>query len=315
MKRFLLMLGFLNPALAQAETATFDHRPILARIERDLDNGKILEKTGEAFDAMFRVAETELRKRGQVALANRLDDEWVTTGSDLLMAIGGNGDVGDHSPFSDWVQAWYAVIEAQLGIPVMEATHLRDIWVLNYTIPVVFHRDATSPWCGQVTAGDNCRDEYRRHFAGTKYQRDPDPQADKILHHGFAPVVAWWLVYAGCEAATQGGGMVVCGVAADSAEFAIERWVAPRIAYGLWDRANPNAAGPASGCPCCDDPDCDCCNGGDCDCPDCPCHQDHAQDDGDDDACPDCLMISTAGSGLMEALPMADGLPKQYIEL
>lgn len=240
MKRFAFLLGLAATPMAQAETAgIFDHRPIQAQVERDLDDGKLLAKTGEAFDAMFRFAEIKLRQRGERDLAEQLDQEWLTVGSDMLVAFEAIRDTGDHDPFSEWVAVWYARIEAVLGVNVMETTHLRDIWVLNFTLPVVFHPQADSPWCREVRPNDNCRDEYRRHFAGTKYQRDPDPEADKILHHGFAPVITYWAVWAGCQMATSGmGSMLICGPAGSAAEFSIERWVAPGLGYRLYDRAN-----------------------------------------------------------------------------
>lgn len=268
--RFIAMvLGVLGlVAGCDLFAADFDHRPIRASVARDLEDGKALERAESTFDAMFYKAAVELRKKDRADLAERLLAEWDGTGRALLTEAGLT-DVGDHSPFSIWVATWYAKLESVLGVRIMELTHLRDIWVINYTLPVVFRPSADSRWCLEHLDADqdDCQSEYRRHFAGTTWQRQPDPHADDIQHHGFAGVVTYWAVWAGCQAA---GGSLACGLAGTGAEFLMERYVAPRLSDRIFLRVNADQLAP---CDCCDD--CEHCNCPDCHCPHCH-HDDEA---------------------------------------
>jgi hypothetical protein len=211
-----------------------------ARARMLLESDELPEAATQAFDAMFHVAQQELRDHGHGELALQLGGEWQRKRFDL--AGGRLGDTGDHQPFSQWVAQWYAVLEAALGEPLMEATHLRDIWVLNFSIPVVFNREAVNGWCVDDLAlhpSDKCIAEYRRHFVGTKYAGN-DPFATAILHHGFAGVVTYWLIWAGCEGATWGGGwFVICTPLGDVGEYVMEKFFAPKISDRLYLRTNP----------------------------------------------------------------------------
>jgi len=220
----------------------YDERPAQVLVTRRLAKGDVRQLAAEAFDAMFTVAERELVKAGHQGEALRLEAEW--RGTYRGMALGLDGDVGDHAPLSEWVAKWYQKLEDLLGVQVMEFFHLRDVWVLNFTIPVVFDAaSAKSSWCNDQLAKypyDTCEAEYRRHFAGTRWEAGPDPFATDVLHHGFAGVVTYWVVWAACEAATYGTATaLVCSGAGDLAEIAVEKWVAPKVSDRLYERANP----------------------------------------------------------------------------
>ena len=278
MKSLFVVFAFFLVAGCDAFAAgKFDSRSIRQDVADRLEDGYLHGLAFDAFDSMFAKAQVELKKKGRADLAAKLSDEWQDFGQDLLaaMASGAVGDVGDHEPFNQWVAEWYAKLEAILGVQIMELTHLRDIWVLSYTLPVVFRPSVDSAWCLEVPEDDTCQDEYRRHLAGTKWQRKPDENADAVQHHGFAGVVTYWAVWAGCTAATSGAGSLLCGPAGTGAEFVMERYFAPGISDRIFLRVNADHL--AADCHCCD---CGCDSCEDCDCDDCECPDcDHGEGD------------------------------------
>jgi hypothetical protein len=287
MLRLLIpVLGFLL-CFGDALAADFNWRPARDGVAERLRGGDLVGVAADTFEAQFKVACRELAKAGRQDLCNKLRAEWLDFGRSELVAMATRErDVGDHDPYSEWVAQWYFVIEAQLGVTIMELTHLRDIWVLNFTLPVAFNADAGNVWCSEQLnnhPGDTCRDEYRRHFSGTKFQKSPDPHADDVLHHGFAPVCIYWGVDIACLAA---GGGFVCGIAATAAEYASERWLTPGISNLVFDRANRDTVTMTS-CYC----DCD---GGGCDDGD----DDQAEQVGEVGSISDCF-----GTGVQEVGP------------
>lgn len=254
MKIVLLALSLVAGCDAfAADAKEFDSRRTRQKVAQQLDEGELPELARNALDAMFHKAAVELKKKGRADLAADLKSEWNTFGQDLLnMSM--LKDVGDHDPFSEWLAAWYAKLEAVLGVQIMEMTHLRDIWVMNFTIPVIFHPEADSAWCKAVPAPDTCQAEYRRHMAGTKWQKKADEHADEIQHHGFAGVVTYWAVDVACMAA---GGGLACGPVGTAAEFVMERYFAPSISDRIFTRVN--AAVAAEGCECGDECQCESC--------------------------------------------------------
>jgi hypothetical protein len=258
-KRIILTLGLVAGCDAFA-APEFDSRPIRQRIAAEIEAGNVGGLALETYSNMFAEADRQLRKAGKARLADELANDWRQFGQDLLLSF---ADVGDHEPFNKFIAEWYAKLEAALGVRIMELTHLRDVWVLNYTLKVVFNPEASAAWCLEWDA-DDCKNEYRRHMAGTRWYRHPDPQADKILHHGFAGVVTYWAVTISCMVGAPG--LPVCGLAGTGAEFVMERYLAPGLSNRLYDRVN--AEGIVDCIDCCE---CGCCDGEPCDCENCDC--------------------------------------------
>lgn len=231
MRAFLLSLLFLSSSMAQAS--------ISDRIARRLENGEERTVAAEAYSNMFAFAQKEMQKDGRWIAAAALKNEWES--HYRYEVLGVYQDTGDHEPMSEWIAKLYAALEDEFGVKWMEATHLRDIWVLNYTLHVVFNPYATETWCLDQLATyplDTCAHEYRRHLAGTKYIR-LDPFATAYLHHGFSGVVTYWIVFGACEAATYGAGWaLVCSPVATAAEDAFELFFAPKLAEKIWASRN-----------------------------------------------------------------------------
>lgn len=236
MKTFIVacLIAFSSPAHA------FNHRPA-ERYVRSMLDGTVSERAqvaDEALDAMLREAQRHLWRAGHPDLAERLRSEWEDTYKGSLRRY---NDEGDHDPLSAWLAIWYLMLEGTLGDRAMEMTHLVDIKTFNFAIPVVFRPQAAAPWClEQLRAHpkDTCAAEYRRHFAGTKYIH-PDLYADENTHHGLAGVTAYWITFTACEGATWGTDLgLICGLASDACEIAIDKFAAPRISDNIWTRNN-----------------------------------------------------------------------------
>lgn len=237
-----VLLCFIAGQAFGARFTKRDRDRISDKIDQRLDLDERHQLAAEAFDGMFKFAARQLREEGRPDDARRLTAEWSGTYRNIVLGL--NGDVGDHTPFNDWIAIWYSLLEEQLGVEFMEFSHLRDIWVLNFTLPVVFKPHADEQWCMEQLARhptDTCKREYARHFTGTKYDDEgSDPLDTAPLHHGFSGVVAYWAVWTACEAATWGTGwFVVCMPAGMIIERGTEVLISPRISDKIWDKFNP----------------------------------------------------------------------------
>lgn len=210
-------------------------------IER-LEAGDNRTLAADALEAIFQRSAHLLMEKGRKDVADDLLKDWHGFYLGVVL-FGPSKDMGDHKPLSQWLADAYAKIEGVLGPEVCDFFHLSDINIINFTIPVTFdpHEDAT--WCvehQEKLPEASCEPEYRRHFAGTKWQKEDDDGATARLHFGFAPVVTYWIVFAACEAATWGtDGTLLCSPIAGLSEIAIARYVAPPVSQKIWDHYNP----------------------------------------------------------------------------
>lgn len=234
----LVIALFSVPAAASSDRV--DRQRTIAEVSDRFENDGARQLAVDALTSMLTVAAAHLQKRDRSEDAEQMLGEWETIYRDRVAGVA--EDVGDHLPYSEWLQVWYAVLEAEFGVQFMEWTHLRDIWILNFAMPVVFSPDAQAVWCRehlQDHPNDSCKREYARHFVGTKFGAF-DPLNHPDLHHGFAGVVSYWLAWAACQYATAGTGwFVVCTPVGTLVENAVERRIAPRVSDRIWDRTNP----------------------------------------------------------------------------
>lgn len=143
-------------------------------------------------------------------------------------------DIGDHAPLSQWLETQYQKLAKLLGPTLMRALKLEDIRILNYSIPVVFHPNGYK--------GDKWDMlDYRDHFAGTRTKLFY-PLTE---HDGFAGVVSYWVVWAVCTGATWGMGAIpfICSPIAELSDFAIEKWVAPKMSDAIFCKVTNNGPG------------------------------------------------------------------------
>ncbi len=237
--RALAVLLVLFTTSAAAVVA-FNEQPVYRDLSQRLGNPKQSRPlAAEAIDGMLKFAANHLDELGKAAEADRIMKEWRTHYQFVIS--GALTDAGDHLPWSDWIALVYATLESEFGVDYMEWSHLRDIWVLNFTMPVVFNPHAAETWCTEQMHDhpeDNCQREYARHFVGTKYD-ERDPLDTAALHHGFSGVVSYWVTWAACEAVTYGGGWtLVCMPVGTLVERVIEKRIAQAASDAIWGRSN-----------------------------------------------------------------------------
>ncbi len=235
--------------LASNQAVAFDHQYVAESVTYRLQHGDERGLAAEALEKALNFAAVALKEKGYAADAEKILVDW--NASYVFYVAGVMDDTGDHDPVSDWLAAVYAVLTVDLGDSFVESTHLKDIWVLNFVMPVVFHPVAAEKWCTDQLVSyplDTCQAEYRRHFAGTKYAGSDPYATDDHLHHGFSGVVTYWIVWGACEGATYGTGwFVICSPAGNISETLVEKFIAEKASDKIWARHNPAALGSPGG--------------------------------------------------------------------
>jgi hypothetical protein len=236
------------PQAANASELRF-RKTARAHVEDMISSGHAAELIVKGLDKAFAEAERQLVKKGFTNEAENLNAEWNGAYRAIIADVpqdGVMGDMGDHEAelVSKWLNDKYLMLEAKLGVNIMELTHLRDIWVMNNGIKVTFQPHFDSNWCAETIETDptdQCDLEYSRHFAGTKWVPEHDPaHEDVVKHHGTVPVASYWVALAACEAALWGSdGTFLCGSAATGVEYLVEHFVAQKAAAKVWTHYNP----------------------------------------------------------------------------
>lgn len=169
---------------------------------REVEAGRLRERTNLALDALIRYAAFELRVRGHKDNSEELLKEWEGGWSLYLVVERG---LGDHAPLSQWLAEKYAMIEFLLGVDICHSLRLDDINTINFGLPVVvFCEDGVDV------------DEYKLHFVP------------------FSGVVVYWGSFFACVGGTWGTGFLYCTPIAWGAEFATKEWVAPALNQPVW---------------------------------------------------------------------------------
>lgn len=252
MRKLLLILAVLAAASCSKkheETSETESVRQARSVGQAFDDGQGGEKLGLAIDAIVKTGARALREHGFKSDADSMEADWKSNRSRLMAPLlcdftrpGTMCDMGDHKPLSEKLALFYMLLEAKLGHELCVMLHLTDINVINFTIPVVFHPQKTEVWCQETLAmnpNDNCEDEYRRHTAGTLWQKTPDQNAKLPLHDGTLGVVSYWVVFGACEVATYGAGwFIICSPLGDVVEIAMERYVAPPLSDKIFERVN-----------------------------------------------------------------------------
>lgn len=232
MKTSLILFILLLSILSYGKTPLGIAVEVEADVNSDLDsitnNHPVLTRMQKRVDAAangaLNVAVGELKKKGKFELSDQIKTEWqMYYGSSLFAS---NRNIGDHKPVSQWLSDRYEQIELVLGKSFCINSHIADLKSLNFGVPVVFH-PCNFPM-------DMIKDprvvEYKRHFCGGTAGDDE--------YNGVLPVVSYWAVYVGCEAASQGLGFVaVCGMAATGVEKFIQNFVAGAVSDRIYNKS------------------------------------------------------------------------------
>lgn len=160
----------------------------------------------EVADELVKHSVKELSSRGFNFEAQQVVSDYSAVRTNLSFQ-----DVGDHAPWSIFLTNLYKTLQYTLGDKVLQATHLDDIWELNYTVPVVMH----------PTNHEWDMAEYQKHFTV------------------FAGLVSYWVSFVACEAISYGAGIIlVCEPIGSMIEKVMKNYIAPTISDRVYKRAN-----------------------------------------------------------------------------
>lgn len=171
---------------------------------RDIERGRLRERTNGALNAIIRFGAFKLKQKGYDAEAKQILGDWETKWDGYIVRAA--RDLGDHRPLSQWLADVYKKIEGKLGPDICHALRLDDIKILNYGIPVVFS-----------CVDDVDEAEFGRHFVP------------------FSGTVIYWTSFFVCVGGTWGTGFFFCGPIAMGCEFLTERWIAPKLNPRVWN--------------------------------------------------------------------------------
>ena len=213
-----------------ASTSAFGSVPnarVVAEIRRADTIEEQVERTARGLDGLLRVACWQVR-RSDPELSTRICSEWKNEVRPALLALANEEAIGDHEP----VSAWLAVATLMIKQAIIDATgsdvlfyllRLDDLDVFNFGIKVAFDPNAGSDWCAEtIAAGEvSCREEYLAH-------------ANPLMG-----ATSYWIASLSCSFASAGALVLICSPIGTATEMIVMRTVGPKIAYRVWDRANP----------------------------------------------------------------------------
>lgn len=165
--------------------------------KKEFNAEKMGKRVQKALNTQVKFAANHLKRRGiqyGVVALKEWESKYAKTFQTREI---GALDLGDHEAI-EWLLNFYTQLEGFLGTPYLQRTHLDDIRVLAYAIPVVFEPART----------DVDKPEYKKHFVP------------------FSKAVGYWLVLGGCSIYNWVGSPAVTLVCAPIGE-------AGRLAFGL----------------------------------------------------------------------------------
>lgn len=185
----LMCLVFLIGFQDYGWTAKASSSPLreLRTIRTDLVRGDLPKRTDATIKVLIEVAVASLRMRGLYAQADKIEADYNDQFYGFLeFHAAGRGfiDIGDHVPLSEWLAVVTETLNLLLGERVMKLTHLNDIRVINYAIPVVL-APCNPDWNNKV--------EYRKHFVP------------------LSGVISFWGIWTACKIAGGWAIPMTCG--------------------------------------------------------------------------------------------------------
>ena len=200
MKTLLVLVAL---ALSSGAFAGPDFKTVQKVRQSITNQQKFLVDTDRTVDLMIQFAITQLRLRGHHSEADRIRNEWDNQWHGVISNLDLSAEeLGDWPPLSEWLADTYDRLDNLFGPLFMAMTHLDDIKIVNYGIPVVFE-PCDARW-------DMA--EYQLHFVP------------------LAGVVTYWTAWGVCVGATWGGGiMFICTPIGTASEHFMVTFVAPGI--------------------------------------------------------------------------------------
>lgn len=164
------------------------------------DRASLQVKLDRAVDNLIKTTIGELKKRGHHTLAGTIEMDYIQRYKGFVMTFQPGRDVGDHEAIS-WLLKIHDDIEFVIGPKLCHATRIHDLWVIAYTIRVVFScQDNVDPL------------EYAKHYIP------------------LSGIAARWVSYGTCCGLSLGTGVIYfCGLIADGVEELTIRFISPLL--------------------------------------------------------------------------------------
>ncbi len=189
-------------------------------LETEGERGKVVDSS---VAQLIKIAGIVLRAKGFPREADEIESEYLLYYYDAFSCLETNCvKSGNHPPMSEWLNKVHHTIHYKIGEFLCKYFHFHDLDILNYGVGVVF------------TPQKYDLKHYTEHFAG-------EINFGWFWNfHGVAGVVTFWTVQGVCSAGTSGMGAVsfICGAIAGWAENGMDKYIAPKLASRIWERAH-----------------------------------------------------------------------------
>jgi hypothetical protein len=192
---------------------------------RALQKKDFSEFAGKGMDGAIRLFAEQIRTQySDHLLATELIQKWESTlvlfQSRVLPKV---DELGDHAPMFPWINEFLAKMSSRYGTIIYNLPIVKDIQMVNYALPVVFHPHGTWQQDG-ASQGIDLRIEYRKHFIP------------------FANLVTYYTTLVGCNYIAQRNGdpqlKRMCKPAAEKLRFAMGRYVAPVVSDWIYNASS-----------------------------------------------------------------------------
>jgi hypothetical protein len=192
---------------------------------RALEKKDFTEFAGKGMDGAIRVFADQIRTQYRdEASASELIRKWEST---LILfqrrVLPKIEELGDHAPMFPWINEFLAKMSSRYGTIIYNLPIVKDIQMVNYALPVVFHPHGAWQQDG-ASHGIDLRIEYRKHFIP------------------FANLVTYYTVLVGCNYVAQQQGdpelKRICKPAAEKLKFAMGRYVAPVVSDWIYNASS-----------------------------------------------------------------------------
>lgn len=200
---FILLILPVYPVFADYETEL--KFKTVDMLEYDLTNRSdaLRRRINQSIEEIIKFSSIELKKKGAKKLAKEIESEWLMKYDSMILD---SRDLGDHEPLSKWLADTYKKIEAVIGEDLSKASHIYDLYILNYSIPIVlFCRDNVD------------ESEYMRHFVP------------------LIGVIAYWSAYISCAVLSWDNLLFfLCSPIAESAKLIAINYSSPKLNHKAW---------------------------------------------------------------------------------
>lgn len=216
---FICFVVLMSSNLQAEELTSFQRQRVekamnaeTIRVMKAMENQDFKGPTQKALNALVATAIQQLREKGYEQEANYWEADWQLKFANYFEKQN-LLNLGDHKPLSKWLARFYKDLERLLGKTICHFFYLDDIFVFNYSIPVVFH-----PLGYKKEHWDSV--EYKKHFVP------------------FSAATAYWSTKIACYATLTGLNEFICSSLAFIPRMAMQDIIAPPLSDTVYQEAH-----------------------------------------------------------------------------